>query len=97
MRVRFFFGGVVVGAKGSGLLGFSTAISSCESNDELDLWRLALLRVSGDSLRIRLAIVGLSVEDSGVTRRLELDSAICGSKDGGVTGCWLRSSECGAD
>lgn len=84
VRVRFFLGGVVVEARGSGLLAFSTTISSCKS-DELELWRLARPCVSGDSLRIRLAI-GFSVELSDAVRRLELDSAICGSKDGGVTG-----------
>ena len=32
------------------------------------------------------------MELSDAVRRLELDSAICGSKDGGVTGCRARSS-----
>ena len=84
----------MVEARGSGLLAFSTTISSCKS-DELKLWRRPW--VSGDSLRIRLAI-GLSVELSDAVRRLELDSAICGSKDGGVTGGRAGSSiMCSAD
>jgi hypothetical protein len=38
------------------------------------------------------------VELSDAVRRLELDSAICGSKDGGVTGGRARSSaRCSAD
>ena len=86
----------MVGARGSGLLAFSATISSCESKDEVDLWRVCLPRGSGESLRMRLAI-GLSVELSGaVVGRLELDSAICGSKAGGVTGGLPRSSEGGA-
>ena len=86
----------MVEARCSGLLAFSTTISSCIS-DELESWRLALPCGSGDSLRIRLAI-GFSVELSDAVRRLELDSAICGSKDGGVTGGRPRSSiRCSAD
>jgi hypothetical protein len=87
----------VVGARGSGLFTFSASISSWESKDELDLWRVGLPRGSGESLRMRLAI-GLSVELSGaVVGRLELDSAICGSKAGGVTGGRPRCSEGGAE
>ena len=74
----------------AGLSTFSTTISACESDDELG-WRTVLPRVSGDSLRIRLAI-GCSVGLSGAVR-LELDSAICGSKEGGVTGSRTRSSK----
>jgi hypothetical protein len=86
----------VVEARGSGLLDFSTTISSCKS-DELESRRLARPCGSGDSLRIRLAI-GFPVELSDAERRLELDSAICGSKDGGVTGGRPRSSiRCSAD
>ena len=73
----------MVEATGSGLLAFSTL--SCKS-DELDSRRLARPCDSGDFLRIRLAIGCFSVELSDAVRRLELDSAICGSKDGGVTG-----------
>ena len=83
----------MVEVRGAGLLPFSSTIpsdSSCKS-EELELWRLALSWVSGDSRRIRLAI-GFSVELSDAVRRLELDSAICGSKDGGVTGGRARSS-----
>ena len=82
----------MVEVRGSGLLPLSStpSDSSCKS-DELELWRLALSWVSGDSRRIRLAI-GFSVELSDAVRRLELDSAICGSKDGGVTGGRARSS-----
>lgn len=86
-------------ARSSGLLPFSSTISSDSSckSDELELWRLARSWVSGDSRRIRLAI-GFSVELSDAVRRLELDSAICGSKDGGVTGGRARSStRCSVD
>jgi len=82
----------VVGARGSGLSTFSAAISSCKSDDEPERRRSALPRLSGDSLRMRLAI-GFSVELSGAVRRLVLDSAICGSREGGVTGGRRRSSK----
>ena len=80
-------------ARGSDLLVLSSTISSDSSckSDELELWRLARPWVSGDSRRIRLAI-GFSVELSDAARRLELDSAFCGSKDGGVAGGRVRSS-----
>ena len=82
----------MVEARGS-LLPFSSTISSDSSckSDELESWCLARSWVSGDSRRMRLAI-GFSVELSDAVRLLELDSAICGSKDGGVTGGRARSS-----
>lgn len=72
--------------RGPGLSTFSSTISSCKLDDEFERRRLALPEVSGDSLRIRLAIgFGVGVGPSDAVRRV-LDSAICGSKEGGVTG-----------